>query len=66
VWFTDGVTEAVNAEDEEFGEERLVRLLVENRGLSAEELHNKVLETVCEFSHDNFQDDVTLIVMSVS
>jgi sigma-B regulation protein RsbU (phosphoserine phosphatase) len=63
IWFTDGVTEAVNSEDQEFGEERLIDLLAEDRKLSAEELEKKVLARVSEFSGGSFQDDATLIVL---
>ena len=64
VLFTDGVTEAANRADEEFGEERLKRLLMENRSLGAPELQKKILGTVEEFCGGNFRDDVTLVVVS--
>ena len=63
--FTDGVTEVVNAEREEFGEERLIDLLSNNQQLRATDLQKKVLEVVTEFSRGDFQDDVTLIAISV-
>jgi phosphoserine phosphatase RsbU/P len=65
VLFTDGVTEAANSRDEEFGEERLTRLLLENRGSKAQGLQTKILETVADFCRGNFRDDVTLLVVSV-
>ena len=64
VLFTDGVTEADNRQGEEFGEERLLRLLVENRHLAAVALERKIMETVIEFSGDRLHDDATLIVLS--
>jgi len=63
--FTDGVTEAINADREEFGEERLIELLGNNLSLRATELQKKVIEAVTEFSRGDFQDDVTLIAISV-
>lgn len=51
--FTDGATEAVNPEEEEFGEERLIELLKPNLDLGAEDLQKKVFETVAEFSGNN-------------
>jgi len=63
--FTDGVTEVVNAEREEFGEERLIGLLSKNLQLRATDLQMKVLEAVTEFSHGEFQDDVTMVVIGV-
>jgi sigma-B regulation protein RsbU (phosphoserine phosphatase) len=64
VLFTDGVTEAANHDDEEFGEERLRSLLVENRSLGAPELQKRILSRVAEFCGGNFRDDVTLVVVS--
>ena len=66
VLFTDGVTEAGNTEGEEFGEERLVRLLNENRGASAKEIEKKILGAAAEFSRRNWQDDATLLILVVS
>ena len=66
VLFTDGVTEAGNTEGEEFGEERLVRLLNENRSASAKEIEKKILGAAAEFSRRNWQDDATLLILVVS
>jgi len=63
--FTDGVIEAEDSEEQQFGEERLIELLKENRHLKAADLQRDVLEAVAEFSHGNFHDDVTLIAMTV-
>jgi len=63
VLFTDGVTEARNSAGEEFGDERLIGLLVRNRQLQAGDLQQKVIGAVANFSGE-FQDDATLIVMS--
>lgn len=65
VLFTDGVTEAINPSDEEFGEERLTKLVVVNRELSAPALQAKILQDVAEFTGGDFQDDATLLVMAV-
>jgi phosphoserine phosphatase RsbU/P len=64
--FTDGVTEAPNPEGEEFGEARLLQVLVENRELSAENLQEKVLSVVAEFCHGHWHDDATLIAIAVA
>jgi sigma-B regulation protein RsbU (phosphoserine phosphatase) len=63
--FTDGVTEVQNAEGEEFGEERLQQLLMD-QGLTATELRNKIMSAVKEFGSGNFDDDVTLLVLKAS
>jgi sigma-B regulation protein RsbU (phosphoserine phosphatase) len=64
--YTDGVTEAVNANDEEFGEPRLRRIVAESANISAEELIDKIVESVRAWCSDTPQhDDLTLVVMKV-
>ncbi|MBI3664988.1 MAG: SpoIIE family protein phosphatase, partial [Acidobacteria bacterium] len=65
VLFTDGVTEACNAEGEEFGPERLARLLAENSRLGAAELKEKIMAAVTGFSSGAAQDDATLMIVAV-
>jgi phosphoserine phosphatase RsbU/P len=63
--FTDGITEACDSAGEEFGDERLVQLAVENRRLSAEALQRTILAAVVQFCGGRLQDDATLVVVSV-
>ncbi|MGH9753571.1 MAG: PP2C family protein-serine/threonine phosphatase [Blastocatellia bacterium] len=63
--FTDGVTEAANDAGEMFGEERLLRLLVEHRHQSASELREAILAAVADFSGGSFQDDVTQVAVAI-
>ena len=65
VLFTDGVTEAHNAEDEEFGEDRLMECAVANRACSAPALQSRLAEEVSTFTSGAFQDDATLIVLAI-
>lgn len=65
VLFTDGVTEAQNADGEEFGETRLLELLSENRTRSARQLQERILSAVTEFNTEDLQDDATLLVVAV-
>jgi sigma-B regulation protein RsbU (phosphoserine phosphatase) len=65
VLFTDGITEIVNADDEEFGEERLMELLQADHALDAEAMQKRVMAAVAEFSGGKFHDDATLIVTAV-
>jgi phosphoserine phosphatase RsbU/P len=65
IFFTDGVTEAVNGAGELFGEERLTRLLVEHRRQTASELIKTILTAVTDFSGGGFQDDVTLVALAI-
>ena len=63
--FTDGITEARNASGEEFGEERLIRLAIDNRTLEACELQAVVMQTVADYTAGSLHDDATLIALSV-
>ncbi|HYP26556.1 MAG TPA: SpoIIE family protein phosphatase [Blastocatellia bacterium] len=63
--FTDGVTEALDSEGADFGEERLVELLIKNRGASASEVQERLIEAISEFTGGSFTDDVTSVVLSV-
>jgi sigma-B regulation protein RsbU (phosphoserine phosphatase) len=65
VLLTDGITEADNAGGEEFGEDRLTHLLVENRRLPASELKRVLLDAVASFVAHGFQDDATLVILSM-
>jgi sigma-B regulation protein RsbU (phosphoserine phosphatase) len=65
ILFTDGVTEACNPEDQEFGEERLLRILEDGRALHAGELREKILATVAAFNSGHWVDDATLLVLTV-
>jgi phosphoserine phosphatase RsbU/P len=61
--YTDGVTEALNGADEEFGIDRLERLLVRRPGSSPEELCREVFDEVGAFAADVPQyDDQTLLL----
>jgi sigma-B regulation protein RsbU (phosphoserine phosphatase) len=66
VMFTDGITEAVNREQEEFGEKRLVEACLSGRQLSAEVLHRSLFDIVTNFCGGEFEDDATVLVVAVS
>ncbi|HLM97821.1 MAG TPA: SpoIIE family protein phosphatase [Bryobacteraceae bacterium] len=66
VLFTDGVTEAANSREDEFGEERLAQLISALRDRGAHELKNRILQTVSTFTAGRAQDDATLVVVAVS
>jgi serine phosphatase RsbU (regulator of sigma subunit) len=60
--YTDGITEAFNDAEEEFGEERLIEALVRYRELPSEDLFRSVIRDVQEFSRREQHDDITLII----
>ena len=64
VFYTDGITEAINNDEDEFGEERLEELLIEYADLSAQALADRILVAVTDFAEDqNLMDDATLLVL---
>jgi sigma-B regulation protein RsbU (phosphoserine phosphatase) len=66
VAYTDGVTEARNAEDQEFGEARLRGVIDSSLDLPTQELSNKIVQSVREWCGDiPPHDDLTLVVMRV-
>jgi sigma-B regulation protein RsbU (phosphoserine phosphatase) len=66
LFFTDGITEAMNAGDDCFGEHRLGRLLEEHGHLPAEELRERVLREIEVFVGDAPQhDDMTMILLKI-
>ena len=64
VMYTDGITEARNGTDEEFGEDRLLSLATEHRGCSAPALQARLVDAVASFAGRRFTDDATLIVLA--
>ncbi|HVF92657.1 MAG TPA: SpoIIE family protein phosphatase [Blastocatellia bacterium] len=65
ILFTDGVTEAFNSQGADFGEERMIQLLRENRGASVVEIQERLIRAISEFSGGSFHDDVTSIALSI-
>ncbi|HYT77394.1 MAG TPA: SpoIIE family protein phosphatase [Vicinamibacterales bacterium] len=64
VLFTDGLTEARNDSDEEFGEERLLEAAIRNRACSAPSLQARLADEVAMFTGGCLQDDATLMVLA--
>ncbi len=64
VFYTDGITEAINSKKEEFGMERLIKLTTQHSNLSARELVDRIQGAVIDFTQGQAQfDDLTLIVL---
>jgi phosphoserine phosphatase RsbU/P len=64
VVFCDGVTEALNADGVEFGEERLLAFVSANNRLTPTTLLERLLEHVRGFSAGSTQsDDLTALVL---
>lgn len=62
--YTDGAVEAVNSEEEMFGDQRLCSVVMENAGEQAQGILDAVFATVEDFvDHHRFQDDITAVVI---
>ena len=66
VLFTDGVSESMNARDEEWGEDRLIESAKACYGLPALEVMTRILDAAEAFAGGASQhDDMTLVVLRV-
>ncbi len=66
VFFTDGISEAMNAGDDCFGEQRLARLVEEHAHLPSDELRERVLREIAAFVGGAPQhDDMTMILLKI-
>ncbi len=66
ILYTDGMIEAVNENDEEFGEERLEKLFAKYVDFSAQDMCETLIEEVKEFQGSRPQfDDMTMLVLKV-
>ncbi len=64
VLYTDGVSEAMNSESEEFSVDRLKQIFVDRMPASAREANEAILEAVKDFAGETPQsDDVTCLVL---
>ncbi|MFL6248792.1 MAG: SpoIIE family protein phosphatase [Thermoanaerobaculia bacterium] len=66
VLFTDGVSEAIDAGGELFGEERIEELVADSRDLGAHELQRTIVDAASSFSGGELEDDLTLVVVRVA
>jgi sigma-B regulation protein RsbU (phosphoserine phosphatase) len=62
ILYTDGVTEAENAEGEQFGESRLIETMLARRDLPVPSLLERIVARVQEFSDGEQADDITLVL----
>lgn len=64
VVYTDGLTEARNADDDEYGRERLLQLLAECNELSPQHVADRCVKEVMKFAGgQSMADDVTVMVL---
>ncbi len=66
ICYTDGITEALNIENMEFGEKRLRELITSHEWHTSQDLRNFIYETIHKFSRGMDQyDDMTLVIFQI-
>ena len=67
LFFTDGLSEAMNSRAELFGEARLREILEQSESLGSDELKERILEEIRRFVGEAAQhDDMTLVILKVA
>lgn len=65
--YTDGITEAKNGKNEEFGYDRLKQFLEKHTFYSAEYIKEEILKTLYDFcGSSNLEDDITTLIVKVN
>jgi phosphoserine phosphatase RsbU/P len=65
-FFTDGVSEAMDADGECFGESRLSTFLAENAGQAPEAIRDRLVEEIAAFVQGQPQhDDITMVIVKI-
>jgi len=62
--FTDGASEAQNADGEEFGEARLEAILAQPELGTARQLQGAIVSAVTAFSEGDLEDDLTIVALT--
>jgi sigma-B regulation protein RsbU (phosphoserine phosphatase) len=65
VLYTDGITEASDESGEEFGSERLIRLLERDGASQLQDLYTSILSRVRDHARGKLRDDATMVLISV-
>jgi phosphoserine phosphatase RsbU/P len=64
VVYSNGLTEAIDDNKRQFGTDRLINLIIENRNLAASEIMSLVEADYGDFSQNNYtQSDITLLII---
>ncbi|MFQ5793028.1 MAG: PP2C family protein-serine/threonine phosphatase, partial [Acidobacteriota bacterium] len=66
MFFTDGLSEAMNRDADLFGESRLREILERHSQLSLEDLREKIIDEIFTFAEgEDQQDDMTMVLVKV-
>ena len=63
--FTDGLIETKGKNSEEFGQERVVRLIKESHGLDVGSFNHRLMDELNRFKRDKFEDDIFVLNIQV-
>ncbi len=64
IFYTDGLSEAMNDNDEEYGDDRLCNLIEDNAEKTVTELKEIIIDSILSFLNGrNLSDDLTLILL---
>lgn len=64
ILFTDGLEEAMNANEEEYGSKQIVDIVTQNRTKTAKQISSALVSDIKEWVGEPvFQDDMTLIIL---
>jgi sigma-B regulation protein RsbU (phosphoserine phosphatase) len=64
---SDGLTEEVNSQDEEFGDDRLLAAIADSQDLSLQDsVESLVQQVVAWRGEEHLRDDVSLLAVSVT
>ncbi|MFY0625738.1 MAG: SpoIIE family protein phosphatase [Reichenbachiella sp.] len=64
--YTDGLNEAINKKDEEFGEDRIEKIILAKQGQNPKLINESMLNGVIDFKGETpYRDDVTLLSIKV-
>jgi sigma-B regulation protein RsbU (phosphoserine phosphatase) len=63
--YTDGVTEALRADAQQFGKERLHEMVRMLKGRSSQEISLRIIQELQAFSEGKLSDDLTLVVVQL-
>jgi len=65
VMFTDGITEAMSSEDEEFGEDGIIAVMKNTDADNASTYADAIINAIDAFTNGKYSDDVTLMTLRV-
>jgi phosphoserine phosphatase RsbU/P len=66
VFYTDGITEALNTQQDEFSDQHLLKIICDCHQMSSQGLRDQIYEEVANFAKGLEQyDDITLIVLKI-